>query len=175
MLINLFHQYGDAGLPVTFHLACKIGGVYGVADDPGLPRLEKVLQECPHTVFFGHAMSFWSEISAHATDETRGGYPKGPVVAPGRLPHLLREYPNLYGDLSAGSGFNAITRDPDYGLRFLEEFQDKLLFATDLCHHNQDAPIAEFFSKLRAESRISDSAYEKIAGGNAVRLLGLEF
>ena len=175
VLINLFRQCGDAGLPVTFHLACQIGGVYGVVDDLGLPRLERVLQECPDTVFFGHAMSFWSEISADATDETRGGYPKEPVVAPGRLQHLLKEYPNLYGDLSAGSGFNAITRDPDYGVSFLEKFQDKLLFGTDLCHHNQNAPIVEFFSKLRAESRISDSAYEKIARGNAVRLLGLEF
>lgn len=174
VLINLFRQCGDAGLPVTFHLACKIGGVYGVADDLGLPRLERVLQECPDTVFFGHAMSFWSEISADANDETRGGYPKGAVELPGRLQHLLNNYPNLYGDLSAGSGFNAITRDPDYGLSFLEEFQDKLLFATDLCHHNQDAPIVEFFSKLRVEGGISDSAYEKIAHGNAVRLLGLE-
>ena len=62
MAINLFRQCGDAGLPVTFHLACKIGGVYGVADDLGLPRLEKVLRECPDTVFFGHAMSFWSPL-----------------------------------------------------------------------------------------------------------------
>jgi predicted TIM-barrel fold metal-dependent hydrolase len=175
MVINLFRQCGDAGLPVTFHLACKIGGVYGVVDDLGLPRLEKVLKECPDTVFFGHAMSFWSEISADATDETRGGYPDGPVVAPGRLQHLLSEYPNLYGDLSAGSGFNAITRDPDYGVRFLEEFQDKLIFGTDLCHHNQNAPIVEFFLNLRSEGRISNVAYEKITRGNATRLLGLNF
>jgi len=175
MLINLFRQCGDASLPVTFHLACKIGGVYGVADELGLPRLEKVLQECPDTAFFGHAMSFWSEISADAKDETRGGYPTGPVVTPGRLQHLLKKYPNLYGDLSAGSGFNAITRDADYGVLFLEEFQDKLLFGTDLCHHNQDAPIVGFFRQLRAEGRISEVAYEKITRGNAIRLLGLEF
>ena len=31
---------------------------------------------------------------------------------------LLRKYPNLYGDLSAGSGYNAITRDPAFGDAF---------------------------------------------------------
>jgi len=174
MVINLFRQCGDASLPLTFHLACKLGGVYGVVDELGLPRLERVLKECPETLFFGHAMSFWSEISASVTEENRGGYPKGPVVAPGRLQHLLAKYPNLYADLSAGSGFNAITRDADYGVRFLEEFQDKLLFGTDICHHNQGAPIVAFFKNLRAEGRISNVAYEKITRGNAIRLLKLE-
>jgi len=59
-------------------------------------------------------------------------------------------------------------------VRFLEEFQDRLLFATDLCHHNQDAPIVSFFKELHKEGRISNAAYEKITRGNAVRLLGLE-
>ena len=45
----------------------------------------------------------------------------------------MRRYPNLYGDLSAGSGFGAISRDPEFGYAFLEEFQDRLYFALDLC------------------------------------------
>ncbi len=39
---------------------------------------------------------------------------------------LLRKYPNLYADLSALSGANAILRDPEYGVKFLDEFQDRL-------------------------------------------------
>ncbi|GAH18502.1 unnamed protein product, partial [marine sediment metagenome] len=80
---NLFYQCGKAGLPVIFHLAVKIGGVYGLVDDKGLPRLEKILSELPDTIFIGHAMGFWSEISSEVDEETRGGYPKGSIKSPG--------------------------------------------------------------------------------------------
>lgn len=173
LVINLFRQAGQAGLPVTFHMANQIGGVYGLMDDIHMPRMERVLRECPDTIFLGHAMSFWSEISADVQEETRGGYPKGSIPAPGRVQELMSRYPNLYGDLSAGSGFNAITRDPEYGIQFLEEFQDRLLFGTDLCHHNQDVPIVPFFRQLKDEQRISQMAYEKITHANACRLFGL--
>ncbi len=110
LCINLFKQCGKTGLPVLFHLYNKTGGSYGLVDDIHLPRLEKVLKECPDTIFIGHAMAFWAEISGDVAEETRGGYPSGPVKSSGRLTELLKKYPNLYGDLSAGSGYNAITR-----------------------------------------------------------------
>jgi len=116
-------------------------------------------------------MAFWSEITSEVDEETRGGYPKGPVKSPGRVPELLKKYPNLYGDLSAGSGFNAISRDSEFGYRFLEEFRDKLLFGTDICHINQDAPIVLYFKKALAESKISQTAYEKITEGNAKKII----
>ena len=141
LCLNLYRQCGEVGLPIIFHLAVDVAyGLYGVADDPGLPRLEKVLRDFPNTTFFGHAMAFWAEVSAEVKPEERGGYPAGPVTAVGRTVELLRTYPNLYGDLSAGSGFNAISRDPIFGYRFLEELQDKLLFGTDICHVNQEVP-----------------------------------
>ncbi len=175
LCMNLLRQCGEVGLPVIYHCAAAVAhGLYGLADDPGLPRLEKVLKALPATAILGHAMSFWSEISADPDPRTRGGYPKGPVKSGGRLPELLRKYPNLYGDLSAGSGFNAISRDSEAGYRFLEEFQDKLLFGTDICHANQNVPIVPFFRAALAEGRISRAAYDKITRGNATRLLGLE-
>jgi hypothetical protein len=79
-------------------------------------------------------MSFWAEISDNVDEQSRNDYPSGPVEKPGRLPELLAKYPNLYGDISAYSGYNALTRDPEYGYRFMEEFQDQLLFGTDYCH-----------------------------------------
>ncbi|MBU4198340.1 MAG: amidohydrolase family protein [Verrucomicrobia bacterium] len=170
---NLFAQCGKAGLPVLFHLADRIGGVYGPADDLGLPRLEALLNEFPPTVFIGHAMSFWSEIDGNLKEEERSKYPPGKIEKPGRLVELLRKYPNLYADLSAGSGFNAISRDPEFGWWFLNEFQDKLLFGTDLCHVDQDAPIAPYFQQLKAEKRITPAACEKITAQNACRILGL--
>jgi predicted TIM-barrel fold metal-dependent hydrolase len=86
---------------------------------------------------------------------------------------LMRRYPNLHGDLSANSGYNAISRDPAFGLAFLEEFQDRLYFATDIAHMEQDLPIVRFVRRLRAERLLSEEALEKIAWRNADRLLGL--
>lgn len=170
---NLFYQCGRARLPVIFHLAVKVGGVYGAVDDKGLPRLKKVLSELPDTVFIGHAAGFWSEISSEVDERTRGDYPNGPVKGPGRIPELLRKYPNLYGDLSAESGFNAISRDPEYGYKFLEEFQDKLLFGTDICHVNQKVPIVPYLKDALTKRRISEGAYRKITEENARKLLEL--
>jgi len=86
---------------------------------------------------------------------------------------LMRRYPNLHGDLSAGSGFNAISRDPEFGYAFMEEFQDRLYWGTDICHFGQSTPIVGYFLKLKAERRMSDEAYEKITWKNADRLLKL--
>ena len=89
------------------------------------------------------------------------------------MPKLFRRYANLWGDLSAGSGYNALARHPAHAARFLEEFQDRMLFATDICRADQDLPLAGFLRRLRDEGSLSQQAFDKIARGNAVRLLGL--
>lgn len=129
-LVNLCRHAGALGLPVLIHVAHQLGEVYGPADDPGLPRLERLLQLCPDTHIIGHAQSFWAEMSGDVQPEQRGGYPTGPVV-PGRLHTLLATYPNLHADLSAGSGFNALSRDPEHGKAFLKQFSHKLILGTD--------------------------------------------
>jgi predicted TIM-barrel fold metal-dependent hydrolase len=177
MVINLMRQCGKAGLPVLFHAAHRIGGTYGLVDDLGLPRLEKLINEVPDTIFVAHGPAWWAEISADANDETRGGYPKGPVTSPGKVAQLLDKYPNIYGELSAGSGFNAITRDSEYGIKFLNDFQDKLLFGTDTLNrnmHENQVPIVGFMKRIIEDGAISPDAYTKITHRNATRLLGLE-
>jgi uncharacterized protein len=171
--INLFRQCGKVGLPVLFHIHTKIGGSYGLVDDLHIPRLERALKKCPETIFIGHSQTFWSEISGDVTEETRGHYPKEPVSSGGRVQKLFKRYPNLYADLSAGSGYNAITRDMDYGYKFLEEFQDKLMFGTDLCHIKQETPIVDYFKDIKEKKIISKSAYEKITHKNAEKILNL--
>jgi predicted TIM-barrel fold metal-dependent hydrolase len=170
--MNLFAQVQAAGLPLTFHLAPKVGGYYGMADELGLPRLEKVLRAFPRLTFLAHSQVFWAEISADVTDAERGGYPKGPVT-PGRVVELMREYPNLVGDLSAGSGYNALSRDLDFGLSFMDEFQDLLCFATDIAHMEQELPIVGFFERLESEALLPAETLEKIKWQNADRVLGL--
>jgi predicted TIM-barrel fold metal-dependent hydrolase len=171
--MNFFGQVEEAGLPLTFHIAPQVGGFYGCVDDAGLPHLENVLKAFPNLIFLAHSQYFWAEISTDIVqDGKRVPYPKGKVT-PGRVVELMRKYPNLHGDLSAGSGFNAISRDPEFGYKFMEEFQDRLCWGTDICQDPQKTPIVDYFHKLQAEKLISPEAYEKIAWQNANRLLKL--
>ena len=171
--MNLFGQVEEVGLPIIFHIAPEVGGYYGCMDEAGLPRLERVLMAFPKLVFLGHSQPFWAEIGANIIENgKRIAYPTGKVT-PGRLVELMRKYPSLHGDLSAGSGFGAISRDPEFGYAFMEEFQDRLYFGTDICSDPQETPIVEYFMKLKEEELISEAAYEKITWRNADRLLDL--
>lgn len=174
--MNLFSQVEEVGgLPILFHLANTLNHnmQYGCYDDLGLPRLEKVLKSFPKQIFLAHSQVFWAEMSIDITEEERGGYPTGKVIE-GRVSELMRKYPNLHGDISAGSGYYAITRDMDFGLKFLEEFQDRLYFGTDIANVPQDLPQITLFKKLKAEKLISKEAYEKITSQNALKLLDLK-
>jgi predicted TIM-barrel fold metal-dependent hydrolase len=177
LMLNLFRHCEKNGLPLTFHIGDP-GHDYGIVDDIGLPRLEKAMNECPDLIFLGHSQKFWAEISGDLTAEQRAGYPTGKVVPGGRLLELMRNYPNLCGDLSAGSGYNAVSRDPDFGYAFLEEFQDRLFYGTDICDPaNISSPmlkLARFLDDGVTEGKLSYDAYYKISRGNALRILEAE-
>lgn len=163
-------------LPVLFHMSPEVGFNYGIVDDPGLPLLEETLKSHPHLQLIGHSQPFWMEISGDApTDrEGRNGRGQGKVVPGGRVPALLRQYPNLHADLSAGSGCCAITRDEEFGLAFLEEFQDQLLFGTDTVdvHGPWQPPLAAWLEEKYAAGLISDAVMRKICYENAEKLFG---
>ena len=174
--LNLYRQAAKFELPVLFDMNDGPWG-YGLCDDYGLPKLEHALQTCPETVFIGHGPTFWAEISADVPADKRSGYPPGPIVPGGAVPRLMRQYANLWADTSAGSGCNALTRDPAFGIEFLDEFQDKMLFGVDSCSRsdvNRLPPIVTLFRDLRAQRKLSADAIEKIAWKNTVRLLRLE-
>ena len=170
---NLFRHVEAAGLPLTFDGSVHIGGGYGLVDDPGMPELEASLKRFPQLKIFGHGPPFWAEIGRLRTPLDRAGYPAYPIEEEGVVPKLLRRYEHLYGDLSAMSGFKALTRDRAYAISFLTEFQDKLLFGTDLVRPDQDAPLPQFLNDLRDSGDISQQIYAKIARGNAIRILDL--
>jgi len=174
--LNLFRQAGKFGLPIIFDMNDN-PVYYGLRDDAGLPRLEKALQECPNTVLVGHGPTFWAEISGGVVGDERRSYPKGPVRPGGAVARLMAKYPNLWADISAGSGHNALSRDPSFGLEFMDQFQDKLMFGTDSCRRSDTAeavPIVGFFKGLRDQRKLSAAAWDKIAWRNAVRLMKLE-
>jgi len=170
---NLFKHAEKVGLPLTFHLAGKIGGIYGLYDDPGLPQLERSLERFPKLKFFAHSQTFWAEMGRLKTPADRFGYPDYPIDEEGVVPTLFRRYENLYGDLSAGSGYNALARDKEYAVQFLNEFQDRLMFGTDICAPDTPTPLVDFLLELRDEKLISEEVFRKVAKENAQRILDL--
>ena len=172
---NFFRCAEIADMPVTFHMSPYVGYAYGIVDDAGLPKLEETLKRYPKLKLFGHSQTFWAEISTIRDYNDRFGYPKGPVTE-GAIPRLMRKYPNLYGDLSAGSGCNALSRDPEYAVKFLNEFQDRLFFGTDICQPTMPTlrPLANFLNDLLAKGAISQTVFNKVARENAIRVLELE-
>lgn len=95
----------------------------------GFKNFEAVLKAYPKTRFVGHADAFWANIDAKYANEA--AYPTGPVKRGGVTDKLLGDYPNLFGDLSANSGNNALSRDPEFTAGFLKRHQDKLIFGSD--------------------------------------------
>jgi len=170
---NLFKGAEEAGVPLTFHIAPCIGGNYGLYDNPGLPQLEMSLQKFPNLKFFGHSQAFWAEIARLETPEERTGYPASPVKDEGVIPKLMRKYPNLYGDLSAGSGCNALKRDRKYAIKFLNEFQDRLMFGTDICAPDTATPLVDFLLDMKNAGDITESVFNKVARENAIANLNL--
>ncbi len=175
MMQNLFRYCEELDMPVIIHVAPQFGGTYGIVDDLGLPRLEKMLKKFPKLKIIGHSQAFWSEISSDNNDEIRGGAPSG-KVAEGRIAYLMRKYENLHCDLSAGSGRNAMMRDSEYAAKFINEFQDRIFYGTDVCSANAtfQYDFDAFLTGLVNDGKISRSAYEKIVRHNALKLLKLD-
>lgn len=170
---NLFATCQRLEIPVIFHIAPQMGGCYGLFDTPRLPKLEGALKSFPELAFLGHSQPFWAEMGPDYGRAGRNGYPQGPIKPGGRLLQLFARYPNLHGDLSAGSGYNAVSRDPEFGYRFMEEYQERLFFGTDICAPSNDTPLVRFLNAAVAQGKLSRQAYEKITWRNADALLDL--
>lgn len=167
---NLLYHAEKIGFPLIFDMTSRPND-YGILDDPGMPQLEKCLARFPGLLFIGHGPAFWAEIAALREPDDRFGYPDYPVEKEGRVARLMRDYPNLMVDLSAGSGENALLRDTDYAVSFLNEFSDRVMFGTDICARHNRYKTAQFLLDLRAAGEISPEAFEGIARENAQRYL----
>lgn len=171
LMQNLFYHAEKCGLSVLFHVGSLGGNDYGIVDGLGLYKIEAALKKFPKLKLLGHSQKWWAEISGDCSAENRMGYPKGKVIQGGRAVELLRNYPNMYGDLSAGSGQNAIMRDPAFGYHFLEEFQDKLFFGLDYCNLGNYFELSAFLDEGVENGRISQKAYNKICRENLLALM----
>ncbi len=173
-MMNLMKHCEACEMPFLFHLGAK-GNDYGIIDPLGLPGLEMALKTFPKLKFIGHSQKFWAEMSGDVTQENRSGYPTGKVVEGGRVPELMRKYKNLYCDLSAGSGSNAIMRDAEFGYKFLEEFSDRIFFGTDICSplniNNPMLKLSAYLDEAVQNGCISYDTYAKVSRENALEFL----
>lgn len=121
---RLYALAADHGVPILMHWQA---GSFNL----GFERFHRMLQKFPKTVFIGHAQTWWANIDQANVDDPRRLYPTGPVKPGGLTDRYLADYPNMFGDLSAGSGEGAFKRDPEHAKAFLARHQDKLLYGSD--------------------------------------------
>jgi predicted TIM-barrel fold metal-dependent hydrolase len=163
--LALFAACDALRLPVLFHLDNQRN-----MDAPGLPGLASVLKSYPQVNFIAHGPGWWASISGAATQADLGGYPRGDVAPGGAVDAFLEKYPNLYGDLSAPSGANALDRDKKFAREFLIRRADKLVFGTDFLEPKMDVPQLELIDQLELPAEVQ----AKIFRGNARHVLKLD-
>lgn len=120
---RLYTLAAERRVPILLHFQ---HGTYNL----GFERFGEMLKKFPQTTFIGHAQTWWANIDKNHTDQSVL-YPKGPVTAGGLTDRYLSDYPNMFADMSAGSGLNALTRDEEHATGFLDRHQDKILYGSD--------------------------------------------
>lgn len=126
---RVYDLCAERKVPVLLHFqeTSKTTGEEGW--NTGFSTFDKMLKAHKKTTFIAHANFFWASISTDLARETE--YPTGPVKKTGLTDKWLAEYPNFWGDLSANSGNNALSRDPEFARGFLARHQNKLMFGSD--------------------------------------------
>ncbi len=152
------------GVPVLMHFQHKAWNLH-------IERFDRILKRYPKVNFIGHAQTWWGNIDKNHDQKVL--YPKGKVTPGGLTDRLLAEYPNMFGDLSAGSGNNSLIRDEEHARGFLERHQDKLMFGSDcndLIGRGKGCTGARTIAAVRRLAG-SKEIERKILHGNARRLL----
>ena len=128
-LRRMYSLAADLRVPILVHFQevphTPTEGVFAT----GFKNFEAILKAYPKTTFIGHADAFWANISADYANES--AYPSGRIKPGGVTDKLLGDYANLYGDLAANSGNNALSRDPEFTQGFLRRHENKLIFGSD--------------------------------------------
>jgi Predicted metal-dependent hydrolase of the TIM-barrel fold len=137
----------------------------------GFERFHTMLKKYPTVNFIGHAQTWWGNIDKNHQQAVM--YPKGPVTPGGITDRLLADYPNVYGDLSAGSGLNALLRDEEHARQFLQRHQNKLLYGSDCSDKDGAGGKCSGSQQLATVRRLApdQQALRKMLYGNAARVL----
>lgn len=137
----------------------------------GFERFHRTLKKHPRVNFIGHAQTWWGNIDRNHVQTVM--YPKTRVTPGGITDRLLSDYPNMYGDLSAGSGLNSMLRDEEHARDFLRRHQDKLLFGSDCNDRDGRSECCSGWLCIATIRRLApdEKVARKILYENASRLL----
>lgn len=140
----------------------------------GFERFYKMLDKYPRVNFIGHAQTWWANIDKNHKDQSVL-YPKGPVTLGGLTDRYLADYPNMYADLSAGSGLNALRRDEEFTRDFLTRQQDKLIYGSDCSDHDGSGEKCQGAQTIATIRRLAENKKieRKLLYGNAKKQLKL--
>ena len=101
----------------------------------------------------------------------------GPIVRGGITDKLLGDYPNLFGDVSANSGNNMLSRDAEFTAGFVRRHQDKLLYGSDcqdILGKPEEARCCGSQMLAMIQKLVPDAAVRsKLLAGNAKRVFKL--
>ena len=156
-------------VPVLMHWQFKMYSM-------GFEKLPSMLKKYKKVTFIGHAQTWWANIDKQHPNQNIL-YPKGKVTPGGYTDRWLKEYDNLYADLSAGSGLSALTRDEDFTRDFIQRHQDKLLYGSDCADATAKVKSeCQGFQTIAAVKKLSPSKEieRKLLFENAKRVLKLK-
>ncbi len=129
-------------VPVMMHIQNYPHFAGELPYNTGYPQFDRILRAYPNTNFIGHGDLFWAHISADVP--TDRGYPSGPIKPGGLTDKFLSHYPNLYADMSANSGNNALSRDQEFSRDFIVRHRSKLIFGSDCaCADGNGAGVSQ--------------------------------
>jgi predicted TIM-barrel fold metal-dependent hydrolase len=134
-------------------------------------RFHRILEKFPRVNFIGHAQTWWGNIDKNHDQTVM--YPKTKVTPGGITDRLLADYPNMYADMSAGSGLNAMLRDEDHARGFLERHQNKLLYGSDCADNAPNTDKCSGSKQIATIRRLAPSRKieRKILYENAAKLM----
>ena len=139
---RVYEICAEMQVPVMMHIQSFPHFPGELPYNTGYPQFDKVLRAYPKTNFIGHGDLFWAHISADVP--TDRGYPSGPIKPGGLTDRFLSDFPNMYADMSANSGNNALSRDPDFSRAFILRHRNKLIFGSDCsCSDGNGAGVSQ--------------------------------
>jgi len=140
-LVEIYKICGDFHLPILIHTAKQFG-----EDDDNFTRLQNILVKYPQTNFILHSLRWWRDI----------------IV----VENMLSKYSNVYGDLSADSGYKFLINLKDTN-SFLSTWNYKLIFGTDYLEPGQQCKIID----LIKNANITKEEKDNITENNICRLI----
>jgi predicted TIM-barrel fold metal-dependent hydrolase len=159
----------DYKVPILFHFEETLfpAAVYS--------EFYKVIEKYPTVTFIGHGIDWWGAIDKNY-HKSQGGRPRGLINPGGLTDQWLSRYPNLHCDMSAGSGNNALLRDPYRAKEFLIRHQDRLLFGSDCNCSAGGMPTCWTAIKIMALNylELTPEVQQKLYISNAAKLFGFK-